>query len=669
MTDLLDRIRSLTPQQKELLLRKLARHDRRSESPARQASTQRLSAFLVLKEFGIPPSQQELREHLSQSLPDYMVPAEFVTLDAIPLTPNGKADRAALLHMEAEETAFDQGSFVPPRTDVEETLARIWRDLLGFDEISIHDNFLEIGGDSLISIRVIARANEAGLSLSPQLLFDHPTIAELAALLEKKTAAETPQEPVYGDFPLLPIQQWFLEWDHPEPSHWNQAILLETQVDFDVRAMAEVLQELVTHHDALRMSVKQTGGTWTGHITEAGTLQLERFDLSSHQPVQRLKAIEQEATRLQRSLNITQGPIVRAAYFHFGPGEPGRLLLLLHHLAVDWISWGIILDDLPRLYRAFQDAAPAKSPLPSKTTSIKTWAKHLVEYASSPRLAKEIDFWAAETSLSEPDLPMDDPGGENTVASEQEITVALPEEVTAQLFSSANQAYQTRVEELLLTALVKTFSDWTGNSSLRVGLEGHGREDLFDGLDLSRTVGWFTSYYPLRLTLDHPDDAGASIKQIKEKFRSVPHHGIGYGVLRYLAENPDAAAVQTSPYPRVLFNYLGRRGYLSSEDSPFKLVYETVGRERSLEGMRRYQIEINSYVQNDRLHLTWTYSRNIHSRDTMAALSENYLSTLSRLIAHCLDPESGGFTPSDFPLAGLDEGELDKLSDLLSQID
>ncbi|NIV11782.1 MAG: hypothetical protein GWN62_11040 [Aliifodinibius sp.] len=670
MTDLLNRIRNLPPNKKELLLKKISRLDSLPVSPDQQTGAQRLSAFLVMEQISSGASQQVLREYLKDKLPDYMVPSELVILDALPLTPNGKIDRIALQKFELPDDGFEVGEFIAPRTETEEILAQIWKDLIGFDEISIHDNFFEIGGDSLISIRIIARANEAGLNLTPQLLFEYPTIAELASLLEKKPVVNSPFEVVHGEFPLLPIQQWFLEWDHTEPNHWNQAVLLETPQNFDAQAMQKTLQLLAAHHDTLRMSVKASSGGWTGHIDKAVEISMEHFDISSLAEKQRLETIEQEATRLHRSLNIKQGPIIRVAYFYFGPDTPGRLLLIVHHLAIDWVSWGILLDDLSRFYQGFLQSFDPQISLPPKTTSIKTWAEHLKEYANSAILSDEIEFWISNTEKSKRMLPADFSEGENTVASEQAITVALPVDVTQQLLNEANQAYQTRAEELLLTALVKTFYDWTSDSSLFVGLEGHGRENLFKDLDLTRTVGWFTSYYPLCLKLEHPEDTGSSLKQIKEQLRTVPNRGVGYGILRYLADRPEAEILKNSPYPQVLFNYLGRIGILLPEDGSLKLVSNgPVGRERSSKGLRRYLFEINSFIQDSRLHLSWIYSQNIYQQETINALSKNFLSNLSRIIAHCVEPEAGGFTPSDFPLADLDDGDLDKLSDLLDQID
>jgi non-ribosomal peptide synthase protein (TIGR01720 family) len=670
MTDLLNRIQNLSPNKKELLLRKLSRLGNLQDQSPQQAGVQRISAFLVNEEHRPILSPQAVREYLNNKLPDYMVPSEFVILDALPTTPNGKIDRTAIRQMEIEDEIFDLSDFVAPRSETEEILAKIWKELLGTDDICVFDNFFEIGGDSLISIRIIARANEAGFNLTQQMLFEHPTIAEISSLIEKKSAANFPQESVYGEFPLLPIQQWFLEWDHPEPSHWNLAVLLKTSEDFDEHAMKKSLQMLVDYHDALRISVKIVDGEWIGSISEVGEVPFDRYDFSAISGHQSHETIAQEAMKLHRSLNIQNGPIFRVAYFNFGLEKPGWLLLIVHHMAVDWVSWGVILDDLTRLYQGFLNSSEPQISMPPKTTSIKTWAERIKEYANLPERVDEIEFWVSSIEQSEPELPADHSNGENSVASEQVITVALPVELTQQLLNEVNQAYQTRVDEILLTALVKTFYDWTHHTAIRIGLEGHGRENLFGDLDLSRTVGWFTSYYPLWLKLDHPDDAGTSIKQIKEQLRAIPNRGVGYGIIRYLADHPQVELLKNSPYPQVLFNYLGRAGFLLSEGAPLELVdNRNVGGERSSKGIRRYLIEINSYVQDERLHLSWTYSQNVHQQETVKNLSANYLSNLSCLIAHCMQSDSFEFTPSDFPLADLDEREFDQLSDLLDQID
>ncbi len=670
MSELPDRLQDLSPQKKELLFRKLSTLAKSPDSLEGQAGVKGLSAYLVMDSSAPTPSQKDFRDFLKSKLPDYMVPSEFVFLDQIPLTPNGKVDRNALQQIKRDNFEVEEGSFVPPRNETEETLAQIWRDLLGFDEIGIYDNFLEIGGDSLLSIRMIARANSAGMKLAPHLLIDYPTIAELASLLENSQKTGISQEAAEGDFQLLPIQQWFMEWNHPEPDHWNQSLLLETPKDCDLQVMEKSIQALVAHHDALRMTVKRDQDNWIGHIAKRIEVSLEHVEVPTGPLDQQYEIISTIATKLHRSLNIQTGPIFRGAYFDLGSELPGRLLLLIHHLAVDWVSWGVILDDLHRLYQAFLNAPNASSPRLAKTTSIKSWSEQLKNYGRSDKLAQEAALWIAEAEQTEYDLPVDLPTGENTVSSEETVIAALAERATHQLLSQANEAYQTQVEEILLTALAKTFYDWTGENHLRVGLEGHGREQLFDGLDLSRTVGWFTSYYPLRISLENPENAGESIKIVKETFRSVPNRGTGYGILRYLANSDAAEKLKTATYPKVLFNYLGRTGTQSQEDVTFRIVDNApLGSERSKKGLRRYLLEINAFVQDERLQLSWTYSRNLHHSASIKDLSSKFLTNLGLLIEHCLDPESGGFTPSDFPLADLDDSELDKLSNLLNQIE
>ncbi|HEY2136756.1 MAG TPA: condensation domain-containing protein, partial [Xanthobacteraceae bacterium] len=478
--------------------------DRARAGAARESDRRRrTSATPALSRYGNDPLtvtlvQQlgpRLRGSLQSRLPEYMVPSAFVFLDALPLTTNGKLDRGAL---PAPEGRPDVAGYAAPGTPAEQILAAIWRDVLKIDRVGIDDNFFALGGDSILSIQVVARANEAGLRLTARQMFEHQTIAGLALLAGSVPASEGEQGLVTGDVPLTPIQHWFFEQNLAEPHHFNQALLLECRKRLSAGPLNEALARVASHHDALRLRYVREAAGWRQFEGDGdGKVALEPIDLSTIHPAAQDAALTEATERLQASLDLRAGPLLRAALFDFGPTRPQRLLLIIHHLAVDAVSWRILLEDLGRTYDQLRAGAAVR--LPPKTTSFKRWAEQLCEYAQSAAMQRETSYWRDRPWTDVARLPVDRIGGKNDVASAGAITVSLSAEETESLLEEAPQAYRTQINDVLLTALVQAFAAWTGRSDLLIALEGHGREELFDRVDLSRTVGWFTSLFPVLL--------------------------------------------------------------------------------------------------------------------------------------------------------------------------
>ena len=462
-----------------------------------------------------------------------MVPAAFVFLDKFPLTNNGKVDRKALPAPEQDRPELG-AVFVAPRTAVEETLASIWAKVLRLERVGVQDNFFELGGDSILTIQIVSLARQAGLALSPKLLFQYQTIAELSANVT--AAVQRPQAAqglVQGTAPLTPIQHWFFSQELAEPHHYNQAFLFSVNEPLQVEPLARALANLEQHHDALRLRMAPTTHpeeqTFAAPSSE---VPLDRVDLSTVGDGEVASAIESAATRAQTGLDFARGPVWRAVYFDLGRGRGARLLLAIHHLAVDGVSWRILIEDLERAYQQEQAGVPAR--LAAKTTSVKEWAERLVDAVKQGKIPGGSEHWRAFASGYAAKLPVELNGGENTEGSARTVKVRLSADETEALLHRAPVAYGTQINDLLLVALGRSLSEWAGTASLLIDLEGHGREDLFEGVDLSRTVGWFTSIYPVRLQA--PAGGTAEwIKSVKEQLRSVPARGIGYGLQRYLA--------------------------------------------------------------------------------------------------------------------------------------
>ncbi|MDE2470957.1 MAG: methyltransferase, partial [Bradyrhizobium sp.] len=593
----------------------------------------------------------QLREDLERQLPHYMVPSAFVVLSELPLTANGKLDRKAL---PAPEGRPEVGDYVGPRTPAEQILAAIWRDVLKLDRVGIGDNFFALGGDSIQSIQVVARAAAAGLRLTARQMFEHQTIAALAAAAGSAPAVEAEQRVVTGDVPLTPIQGWFFEQDLAEPHHFNQALLLESRERLSDRVLSEALAHLLRHHDALRMRfVRETAG-WRQFVAGVeAAVPFEAIDLSRLDPSRQGDALTEAAQRLHTSLDISNGPLLRVALFDFGPERPERLLLIVHHLVVDAVSWRILVEDLYRAYEQLRGGASVR--LPSKTTSFKRWAEQLSQDARSPAMQAEASYWRRQPWSKASQIPVDRDGDGNSVDNVGTLSVWLDSERTDVLLRDIPAAYRTQINDVLLTALVEAFGDWTGRRTLLVDMEGHGREGSFDLLDFSRTVGWFTSLFPVLLDISDARDPGSALKATKELLRAIPNRGIGYGILRYVGET-DLSEI---PEPEISFNYFGQVDSAFGT-LPFRFARESSGLTQSPKARRRHLIDVSASVIDGRLQMQWMYSTALHERTTIATLAECFMSSLRDLIAHCQRSE-GGYTPSDFAAAAIGQRELDAL--------
>ncbi|AYK23285.1 TPA: amino acid adenylation domain-containing protein [Pseudomonas aeruginosa] len=598
-----------------------------------------LVGYVVLESEG-GDWREALAAHLAASLPEYMVPAQWLALERMPLSPNGKLDRKAL---PAPEVSVAQAGYSAPRNAVERTLAEIWQDLLGVERVGLDDNFFSLGGDSIVSIQVVSRARQAGLQLSPRDLFQHQNIRSLA-LAAKAGAATAEQGPASGEVALAPVQRWFFERAIPNRQHWNQSLLLQARQPLDGDRLGRALERLQAQHDALRLRFREERGAWHQAYAEQAGEPLWRRQAGSEEA---LLALCEEA---QRSLDLEQGPLLRALLVDMADGSQ-RLLLVIHHLAVDGVSWRILLEDLQRLY------ADLDADLGPRSSSYQAWSRHLHEQAGA-RL-DELDYWQAQLHDAPHALPCENPHGALENRHERKLVLTLDAERTRQLLQEAPAAYRTQVNDLLLTALARATCRWSGDASVLVQLEGHGREDLGEAIDLSRTVGWFTSLFPLRLT--PAADLGESLKAIKEQLRCVPDKGVGYGLLRYLAGEEAAARLAALPQPRITFNYLGRFDRQFDGAALLVPATESAGAAQDPCAPLANWLSIEGQVYGGELSLHWSFSREMFAEATVQRLVDDYARELHALIEHCCQEGNVGATPSDFPLATLRQEQLDRL--------
>jgi len=577
----------------------------------------------------------DLREYLRQYVPEYMMPTAFVLLEALPLTPNGKLDRQALPAPDQARRTL-QTAFVAPHTPTEKILASIWTQVLGLEHVGIHDNFFELGGDSMMSIQVIARAHQAGLRLTPTQLFQYPTIAGLAQVAGTAEAVRAEQDMVTGHVPLTPIQHWFFEHQQHDPHHWNWALLREVTQALDPSLLERTMQHLLIHHDALRLRFHQSETGWQQvNAPVNAAVPFTVVDLSVVAAEDLRATIESAAETVQASLHLVEGPLLRVAYFMCGTRQADRILIVFHHLVVDVVSARILQEDFQTIYEQLRRGEAVR--LPSKTTSFQEWSRRLSAYAQSQALRQELPYWTEICKKGISPVPVDYPGGVHSEASVDSVTFALDTKETQALLEQFPAAYGAQILEVLLTALVRSFSRWTGKQTLLLELEGHGREGILEEVDLSRTVGWFTTIFPVLFDLGEAVGPRESLQAIQAQVRGIPQRGIGFGLLKYLcAESEVRQHMHALPRAEVNFNYLGQFDQALTEFILFRKAPESTGPERSLRGTRSHLLYIVALIGDGKLHLRWSYSKNLHQRATIERLARNCMEELRLLIAHHL---------------------------------
>ncbi|MFC6082748.1 amino acid adenylation domain-containing protein [Sphaerisporangium aureirubrum] len=617
----------------------------------------------VVAEPGAVVEVADLRVFLRARLPEYMVPAVLMVVEAFALTANGKVDRRALPEPELGTTIG--ATYVPPSTEAEMVLAEIWSQVLGVERVGLQDNFFELGGDSILSLQIVARARAAGLQLDVADVFARQSVGELAMAVRDASAAVLAEQGlVTGPVPLTPIQHWFTRQDIADRDHWNWSGVLELSAGADLKVLGQAVDTLIAHHDALRTRFAHDAGRGGWVQENAAEETAEVFSVIDAVGLSRPRLAElvtERMTVLQRSLSLADGPLLRVAYFERGD-EPGWLGVTVHHLVMDGVSWTILLDDLGQAYQAILAKGTAKGALPAKTTSVKQWAEQLRSFAGTAEVRAELGYWLEQLD-SGFRVPVDGTG-DNSEASRRTVRVTLDAEATSALLTRAHKAYRTRSNDLLLAALLRALGRWAGTGAVTVDLESHGREPVNDQVDLSRTVGWFTSIYPVTLSSTDLDDPAGVVKSVKEQLRRTPRRGVGYGALRHLTDDsadPRLDRLRGLPEPGILFNYMGGAdaGGTGTGLVARALPVELCGPTEGADATRSHVLQIEAAQGADgQMVFDWYYSAGLHRAETVERIANDYVRELKELVEHCLDPQAGGFTPSDFPLANLNDATL-----------
>jgi amino acid adenylation domain-containing protein/non-ribosomal peptide synthase protein (TIGR01720 family) len=616
------------------------------------ASQPRLVAYVVAKK---KLGGDHLRQYLQSKLPLYMLPSMFVELDRMPLTTSGKIDRRSLPSPELKATHF-----LGPRNRVEGILCDVWAKLLGLEQVGITDNFFELGGDSILTIQIITRVREEGIHLTPRHFFQNQTIAELADVAELRALSQPEAEVTSGPVALTPIEHQFFGSDLNNPNHYNQSAMLEVKHGVESHLLEQAVDSVLLYHDAFRLRFERHRDQWLQSYADAAPVaRFSRKDLSRLEQSKQRAAMQEDTARVKASLNLGEGVLVRVVEYDLGNSDK-RLLLVIHHLVVDGVSWRILLEDIERAYEDLAAGRVVK--LPAKTSSLRSWAQRLWQYSREEELRQQEQYWLnPEWEQVCTRVPVDEEQEENTVGSARTLSVWLSEQETQVLMQDMPSVYHTQINDVLLTALGQAYRRWSGNEWILIDLEGHGREDIFEEIDVSRTVGWFTSVFPVRLRIAS-GDPGQTLKQVKEQLRAVPRRGIGYGVLRYLSGDKDVAQqLRNQPLAQISFNYLGQFDQLFRESRLFKPAAEGAGPASSAGETRQYLLEINGLIANGRIRVDWTYSQSKHRERTIRKLADRFTESLRELIRHCQSSEAGGYTPSDFPDAALSQDGLDRV--------
>ena len=559
-------------------------------------------------------STQQLADFLSAKLPEYMVPSVFVRLDGLPITPNGKLDRNAL----PDPEFTNKENYVPPTTDIEKQLVIIWEDLLGLPKVGITDDFFRLGGDSIISIQLTSRLRKIDIHVNVKDIFECRTIKSILKFIANEKLEIVAEHGILeGNFNLLPVQQWFFEREFNNPNYWNQAFLIKTP-ELNIDKLQEILQQLIEHHDILRITFIDSAQKYNQTINIPELKTIDTCSLSEEELFDKL-------TSLQNSFDIKNGPLCNIAYLHGYPDGSARIFFAAHHLIIDAVSWRILTESIRSLYEG--------NSISTKTSSYRQWTETVKEYAEANQ--KEKAFW---NNVIEEYIEI------TPEISQHYTTVNFNKETTENLLNTAGKAYHTEINDLLLSALSASLLAVTGKNSNYITLEGHGREHLFDEIDLSETVGWFTTMYPVKL--DHEATLSELIKNTKENLRNIPNKGIGY------------SALGGKVYPNISFNYLGQ---FDSKDGFWQIVDEASGISLSDKNHDSNVLNINGMISDSRL--SFSIGSQL-SKEKTKLFKTAFKESLEEVVNHCVgNAEKGSlcYTPSDFETVSISRELLDRL--------
>ncbi len=618
----------------------------------------RLIAYVKVRESSIQKDVSTLlANHLSRKLPSYMVPGHFVPLTEFPLTSNGKIDIRSL--PDANTPNNTKGEQAKPVTPHEEALSHIWQSLLKIEHVSVTDNFFALGGDSILSIQMVTQAAKQGLTITTRQIFENQTIRELAQHVNSVEQVIAPQGEVTGQQQLIPIQQQFLA--QPEgQDHYNQSTFLSAPKALSLELLEGFMGLLYQRHDILRMSVDGANAEIKPFEQYFVSRAIRTADVSGMDKRQKEEAFINVGTQAKQSLSLKDADLCRVVLFEDKQGPTNYLLLTIHHMAVDGVSWRIILDDLAKFYA---DTEAGKQPqLAGKTSSFQQWGEALYRYAQSDELTQQHEYWLQEAKVKPANLPIDKQEVlSNRVADSRQVTIGLNAQKTSILLNECTAAYRTQINTILLSALYLGLKNWADGHTFRIDLEGHGRESIDSQVDTSQTLGWFTTLFPVNLSAVPDADVHQTIQSVKETLRLIPDKGIGFGLLRWLRKDQQIINAYEDHSAAIAFNYLGQFDQVLDEDNPFSAVSCSTGPDIGGERNRPHDIAFNGLVKDGELKFSIGFNGLQFEERTIEKLADYVMSGFEQVIEHCHTQKHSGVTPHDFPLAQISAAQLETI--------
>ncbi|MBC9912778.1 non-ribosomal peptide synthetase, partial [Chitinophaga varians] len=612
-----------------------------------------LVGYMVSRE---PLNVTTLRQQLQERLPEHMIPAHFVQLPALPLTANGKIDKRALPEHSSNAAATGT-TYAAPRNSVEEKLVEIFESIFRKQGIGIRDGFIDLGGDSIKAILLASKLKQQGYSIKIGEILKYPTVEQLAVRVGIAQQTEQPDN-IEGNVALTPIQRLFMEKEYPAMHHYNQSVLLYSKEVINVQLLRKCFTALLEHHDALRMVYRKENGGWTQY-NKGKIYAADLFDIQEYGPAVDPQEMRSHCDHLQESINLTEGPLVKLGLFHLPDGD--RLLIIIHHLVVDGVSWRILLEDLSTLYHMLLNGETPQLPL--KSDSFQQWAEKLQQYANSDAALSEMAYWENTAAEFSGKRRRDTPAAETTTLKKS-VSFGLDTADTTLLLTRTNKAWRTEINDVLLAALGCSIGAALSWTEVLIALEAHGREEILDGVNIGRTVGWFTSIYPLLLQTKDIRNSVDYLITVKEQLRTVPDKGIGYGILRYLRDDKKEILAPLGDTD-ITFNYLGDFGFgvtSGQDNSLFSYSGEYKGQDISSRNIVDRGLTVTGMIVEGRLIMNISYNANKYMDAQMKSLSDNYENYLKALITTLSDTHDIYLTPSDLTFKGLTMDEISALN-------
>ncbi|MCH7324058.1 condensation domain-containing protein, partial [Solibacillus sp. MA9] len=596
-----------------------------------------------------------LRAYLKECLPEYMIPSYFIKLEKMPLTNNGKLNRRELPAPNLVEILNEHQ---PPRNEIEEALAKVWIEVLGVDKIGINDNFYEIGGDSIKAIQISSKLKNLGLDIRVKDILTYESIDKIATTAQVMKSNKIIEDYLMeGTINNTPIIEWFFNENFLNEHSYNQYIQLEFKNSMDINNIRRSIEEIVGHHDSLRINYDKSAkklfynNVYLNKENINGKNIVEYINLSESSYDEQINKINENKNNLINGFDLENNTLFKLIVFNLGEGKQS-LLFMAHHLIVDGISWRIILDDFLTVLKQLSNNEEVK--LPMKTHSFKAWADALNEY-SKKEFNKEKAYWK---SILDKDVnyPVDFDIGLDTVRTANIVSIELGEDILNDLIKSVNEIYNLELNETLTIALVITLNNLTSRNEIVIELERHGREAINDYIDVSRTVGWFTSMYPTYFIVNH-EDMNNTIKSLKEQLRNIPNKGFNYSILKFTNKQ-----LTYKENKHIRLNYLGDFDTILDGER-LNISNIKFGLDSHKNNLLTSLMDIDAMIVNRKLKISFTYSRNRFEDETVQKLIDNYVNSLKLILDQCANKDLKEYTPSDFDAAGISQEELDSIFD------